>query len=27
MLKEADMDQNLKIVEKQMEASKKPLTN
>ena len=27
MLKEADMDQNLKIVEKQMESSKKPLTN
>ena len=27
MLKEADMDQNMKIVEKQMEASKKPLTN
>jgi len=27
MLKEADMDQNMKIVEKQMEASNKPLTN
>jgi hypothetical protein len=27
MLKEADMDQNLEIVNKQMQASKKPLTN